>query len=472
LIDVAFHDDHALTEEESKWYRMAIQRQTYVMNASLHDDGIIGSPLEAVRNDSTVGVKLACLFFMDRRLFRIGRGVRVHKTGKLGYVVDHVGPKYGPKRNYKVQLCHDDDNDADDPSVAQYDPSELRLLSLNDMRHDRHGMNFADDNQQPGVSDKSLHPYDAQMRMMTAQGPLPLPEGAAWEYQDVHTKEWRPYHAFIQNELESMYTIGSPHFLYRPDAPHCIGGYADGSLQIEEFYVGQIDHMVQHDVSTRQVILKAKNRAGRPLMTFLERDLYTGMKRLVRRTGTPPEQYSRGFPLPFPLATNVLLLPKKRYCGLCHSTSNRLVQMECCGGYVCDTEPDYQLGSYERKGQCARNHRLNSICFWHFQEGHSSSDWKTCQDCQSFFHPYDYAVKASSMADSGTCRRYNFDDNVRTDLEPWAIDLPVCQECQRPVDTTEETTRTLSMRKTMGGDRVLCVHHGGGFGKINMEGLY
>lgn len=48
------------------------------------------------------------------------------------------------------------------------------------------------------------------------------------------------------------------------------------------------------------------------------------------------------------------------------------------------------------QGQCARNHRLNSICFFHYQESHEG-DWKSCQRCVDSFTPYDYAVKAATM---------------------------------------------------------------------------
>lgn len=33
-------------------------------------------------------------------------------------------------------------------------------------------------------------------------------------------------------------------------------------------------------------------------------------------------------------------------CLACHA--GPFVQLECCGGWVCDTEGQYQMGSYER----------------------------------------------------------------------------------------------------------------------------
>jgi len=49
-----------------------------------------------------------------------------------------------------------------------------------------------------------------------------------------------------------------------------------------------------------------------------------------------------------------------RRCGLCNKTNEPFMRMECCGGVVCDTEGEYEMHSYERTGQCARNHRCET----------------------------------------------------------------------------------------------------------------
>jgi hypothetical protein len=117
---------------------------------------------------------------------------------------------------------------------------------------------------------------------------------------------------------------------------------------------------------------------------------------------------------------------------------------ECCGRRLCDTEGTYEMASYERDGQCARNHRYNTICGYHHNEGHDG-DWQSCKTCEGDFHPYDYAVKATSMKVACTQRKYNFEDNVREDLFPQSMSFPQCDVCRGPVDTTEETTRTLRL---------------------------
>jgi hypothetical protein len=152
------------------------------------------------------------------------------------------------------------------------------------------------------------------------------------------------------------------------------------------------------------------------------------------------------------------------FCGLCGSRRGPFMLTECCGRRLCDTEGEYEMGSYERDGQCARNHRLNTICGYHHNEGHEG-EWKSCKTCEGDFHPFDYAVKATSMKVACTERKYNFEDNVRGDLFPQSMCFPQCDVCGVPVDTTEETTRTLSMRR-MSGQPPLCEQHGGGFGVI------
>lgn len=203
-----------------------------------------------------------------------------------------------------------------------------------------------------------------------------------------------------------------------------------------------------------------------------ERFLFTGFKRRVRRSGPlPPAEndytgrrnfYGQQYHYKDNAENN------GTFCGLCESTRGPFIQTECCGNWVCDTEGQYEIGSYEREGQCHRNHRYGSICAWHHQEDHDG-DWKECQRCVDDFHPYDYAVKASSQGNSGTVRRYNFENNCRHDLDLTTIEFPTCFECKEPVDTTEETTRTIMMRDIQGGGKVFCKFHGGGFGVIKID---
>lgn len=226
-------------------------------------------------------------------------------------------------------------------------------------------------------------------------------------------------------------------------------------------------HWNPHDTSSRQVVFRELTPNHLPLMT--ERDLFTGMRRYVRRSGPlpPPENdlchRRNALGEEYHLKDNSL--NTGTFCGLCDSTQGPFIQTECCGNWVCDTEHQYVPMSYNRFGQCSRNHRLGSICGFHHQEEHGS-DWKVCQECKEYFHPFDYAVKASSQANGGSVRRYNFDNNCRHDLDLTELEFPTCDECKAPVDTTEESTRTISMRHISGGGKVYCKHCGGGFGQV------
>lgn len=194
-----------------------------------------------------------------------------------------------------------------------------------------------------------------------------------------------------------------------------------------------------------------------------ERNFYTGLQRRVRRLGTPraggdSEGYKQHQKIVFESGM-VDWKDKRAKCGLCGKTGGPFTITKCCGRLICDTEGQYRPGSYEREGQCVRNHRQHSICAHHNAENHDG-DWKDCTTCETYFHPYDYAVKATSQAVSGTVRRYNFDDNVRTDIHPADVEFPQCSKCGKNVDTTEESLQTLCLRKTMGGGKVICANCG------------
>mmetsp|Transcript_18663 Transcript_18663/g.26581 ORF Transcript_18663/g.26581 Transcript_18663/m.26581 type:complete len:325 (-) Transcript_18663:153-1127(-) len=237
-----------------------------------------------------------------------------------------------------------------------------------------------------------------------------------------------------------------------------------------------------HDTSTRQIIFEVSNRGvwvrtnHNQTDNFTERDLYTGMTRRVRRVGGGPRAggesgYGRKQQSRLIFESGMVdWTDCRQKCGLCGKTDGPFTVTDCCGTTICDTEDQYQINSYEREGQCYRNHRLQSICGFHNSEGHGG-DWKTCKDCEDFFHPYDYAVKATDQAVAGTGRKYNFNDNVRSDVHPADVTFPTCHKCEAFVNTTEESVRTLSMRKSFSGGKAICSGCGGSFGKVVMSGM-
>lgn len=76
-------------------------------------------------------------------------------------------------------------------------------------------------------------------------------------------------------------------------------------------------------------------------------------------------------------------------CGLCGSTTKRLTKTPCCDNWICDDEDSYQLFSFAHNS-CSRNHRRYTLCSFHYNEGHTNEDWKTCNDCKDSFEPAVY----------------------------------------------------------------------------------
>jgi len=299
----------------------------------------------------------------------------------------------------------------------------------------------------------------------------------SWQY--LEGNEWINYPHGLTCRIESLYSGNSPHYLYTPGNPHTSGHYAIEAAKGEA--IGDPREAFHHDLSTRQIIFEVSScgvwlrGAHDQNDNFTERDFLSGMQRRVRRAGGTPREggedewgYKEKIRIVFESGMADWTDTRQK-CGLCGKTDGPFTTTDCCGGTVCDTEGQYRVNSYERDGQCGRNHRLQSICAHH--HGHTSheGDWKSCKKCEDDFHPYDYAAKATSQFVSGTVRRYNFDDNVRTDIHPADVPFPTCSECGVNVNTTEESLHTLGMRKSMGGNRILCANCGGGFGKVRTQ---
>jgi hypothetical protein len=451
------NQDYALTPDEYQRMRWMVNRFAGSLNTMSYE----------TIDDPVINMKIAVCCLLDSLLAE-GRGVRLSGLptnkkafeGSIAYVVKHIGGKAGPSRSYKVQL-------EDGSTTLTLAPEQLRMIPLNDPRHWKPAFEFEQ------FPDK-IFPPEADPGWCNRQRQyIPVTPGYKWEFLDLEDDTWKEYTEPVQYLIESLYDMGSNHCLYRPGAPHCEGQIREMSgvptTDPREYWVGHIDLSMQvhHDASTRQIVFSEQTESHKPIMT--ERDLFTGLRRPVRRSG------------PLPPAANDYIYERSKcgpeyhfkdnsknvgtFCGLCYSIEGPFVKTKCCTRWVCDTEGNYATGSRDRDGRCERNHQLGSICGWHHQEGHAG-DWKDCSLCQDFFHPFDYAVKASSQSKGSTNRRYNFDDNVRHDLDPTKADFPSCDTCGAPVDTTEEITKTLMMRNAMAGGKNFCKKHQGGFGKI------
>jgi ribosomal protein L32 len=413
------------------------------------------------------GYKLSNLTLQDRKrvladfthvevldsLFAEGRGVMVaSKNGKgpskFGIIQGIVGQSdfqtlFEKKRPrlYKVKIIENRDSynyecfvsNTVKGEIEDIEPHRLRMLPIRDKFHYIGALTFGFSAPKGiNVDDiVSQHDYDKE---------------TSWQYQE--NGHWVDFPKGVSTRIENLYSSGSPLFLYTPGNPHLHFSFCTEALSGR--CVGAPSFVTHHDQSTRQIIFDDQCPDN-----MTETDFYTGLQRRVRRVGKKRQPIHRKS-FPFDLMDGIDWYDKSPRCGLCNSKKGPFMITECCGRTLCDTEDQYKLGSYERDGQCGRNHRYHSICAHHHNENHECDDWKTCQQCKDDFHPYDYAVKATSQAVSGTQRKYNFDDNVRNDIHPADMPFPTCSECGVYVDTTEESTRTLMMRNMSGGGNVQC----------------
>jgi len=413
--------------------------------------------------------KYKCTFYPSA-LFSVGRGVMVERKNRdpqFGYIVangtdhgqieaDKLERLWKKKKRQTFVVKFVDENGEEGETISGVEAHCMRMVPIRDLRHVKYSMSF--DEEVPAGVDLDEYSFEHEK----------LPDGISWQYLDSGTGSWVNYPKGLAGRIERMYAANSSHYLYTPGNPHCVGQMVPEAVLGQE--VGSVKNAFLHDTSTNQIIFEVSSRGnwlrGHHTQTdnMTERNFYTGMQRRVRRVGGVPRSggdsdghkqqqkylFESGY---------VDWSDTREKCGLCGKTEGPFMTTECCGRTLCDTEGQYRVNSHEREGQCARNHRLNSVCYHHHAEGHDGN-WKQCTKCQEDFHPYDYAVKATSQAQSGTIRRYNFDDNVRTDIHPADVPFPQCDACGLNVDTTEETIRTLGMRKNFGSGKVTCSNCG------------
>ncbi|VDC06978.1 unnamed protein product [Peniophora sp. CBMAI 1063] len=113
--------------------------------------------------------------------------------------------------------------------------------------------------------------------------------------------------------------------------------------------------------------------------------------------------------------------PRVMYCGLCGKSDGPLTKTECCGETICDDYDKYVMFTYSRDS-CRRNHDRYTLCMLHKNEGHKSSDWKTCIQCR-------YGIDdIENYVWFGT-NQFNFE----TLPHPPAFPHKFCDTCHKPV---------------------------------------
>lgn len=68
------------------------------------------------------------------------------------------------------------------------------------------------------------------------------------------------------------------------------------------------------------------------------------------------------------------------HCRFCGRDSLPLVKTRCCEQWICcDTE----FLSFRGGGTCQFEHERYSMCYFHYNEGHSGT-WQECNECREF----------------------------------------------------------------------------------------
>ena len=102
--------------------------------------------------------------------------------------------------------------------------------------------------------------------------PIPL-----WEYENA-PDSWAKFVPELQESIERMHAMGSPHYLYRPGHPECEGMCEQHLLEplTQAALAGRcLGTNPPPEASTRRIIFGGA----------IELDLYAGWSRKVRRSG-------------------------------------------------------------------------------------------------------------------------------------------------------------------------------------------
>jgi hypothetical protein len=103
------------------------------------------------------------------------------------------------------------------------------------------------------------------------------------------------------------------------------------------------------------------------------------------------KDYPKGGAIPGRMSKELSKKTPKQ-CGICGSTTERLMRTGCCGNWVCDNEHKYEMMSYSR-AFCGRSHARYTICGSHTGSGHhcdkpncpcpriDPGDCRACNDC-------------------------------------------------------------------------------------------
>lgn len=134
------------------------------------------------------------------------------------------------------------------------------------------------------------------------------------------------------------------------------------------------------------------------------------------------------FPLPDPQQDAPLA------CFVCGATPDEvnIGFTECCNVPVCDNEEEYEMFSFSRD-HCMRSHSRYTACAFHFNEGHTSNDWRTCGQCKNNFEQ-DGAAR-SWFSTNGFC----VTPGLETSLPQGSYITQPCSKCNGRITPGHDT---------------------------------
>ncbi len=89
---------------------------------------------------------------------------------------------------------------------------------------------------------------------------------------------------------------------------------------------------------------------------------------------------------------------KGEHCRFCGDKTVPLVKTQCCNQWICC---DTKALSYRGGGYCQFQHEHYSVCFSHFNEGHTGT-YMDCTSCKDLWGP-EFETKLTDSTNLPTC---------------------------------------------------------------------
>ncbi len=84
------------------------------------------------------------------------------------------------------------------------------------------------------------------------------------------------------------------------------------------------------------------------------------------------------------------------HCRFCGNKSAPLVKTRCCEQWICC---DTSFLSFRGGGYCQFEHEHDSICHFHFNEGHQGK-WQECEECRTFLGEEQFKLESKDSTNN------------------------------------------------------------------------